>query len=179
LKAFKQQVESRNVELPGHEAPPQDGAGLLQVRVFVRVTLPQVPDHGPSVHADQPPATADHEGEHNDTTRHGRQVTASRIGARLTAAVGALVRGAARTARTAARRRGVGTGAQPRARTAGPVESAPGRLWQSEQGMPLTKPCQSAMCTHKRAPRRRGNSRTKTCLYFRAHDDAPSCQRRR
>ncbi len=71
LKAFRQQVESRNVELSGHEAPPHDGAGLLQVRVFVRVTLPQVPDHGPSVHVDQPPATADYEREHNDTTRHG------------------------------------------------------------------------------------------------------------
>jgi hypothetical protein len=59
LKAFKQQVESKNVELPGHEAPPQEGVGLLHVRVFVRVTLPHVPDHVPSVQPDQPPATAE------------------------------------------------------------------------------------------------------------------------
>jgi hypothetical protein len=51
-------VASGANESPAQATPPHEGAGLLHVRVLVRVTLPQVPDHVPNVHEDQPPATA-------------------------------------------------------------------------------------------------------------------------
>ena len=40
---------------PPQSAPPQDGAGLVQVRVLVLTPVPQVCEQLPSVHADHPP----------------------------------------------------------------------------------------------------------------------------
>lgn len=57
LTAFRQQLETTFDVAPLQVAPLHAGAGLLHVRVSVRVTLPQVLDHAPVAQAVQPPLT--------------------------------------------------------------------------------------------------------------------------
>jgi len=60
LYAPTQQLLSSSDVAPGHAAPPHDAAGLLHVRVLVRVDAPHVGAHTPKVHVDQPPFTGQH-----------------------------------------------------------------------------------------------------------------------
>lgn len=53
-------METAFVEEPLHAAPPQDVLGFEHVRVSVRVTLPQVPDHAPVAQAVHAPLTGQH-----------------------------------------------------------------------------------------------------------------------